>query len=101
MRTVCGRTGCRSPNGLSSPDMVAKEGIPMGGPYVGRSKEGPLYRNPFLAEPNCYGKSRFPFDYNREKPVNYSHADCPNGEALMNARLRTGDAILIHRRGHP
>jgi dTDP-4-amino-4,6-dideoxygalactose transaminase len=64
-------------------DMVAREGIPMGGPYVGSGKEGPLYRNPFLAEPNCYGKSRFPFDYNREKPVDYSHADCPNGEALM------------------
>lgn len=60
-----------------------REGIPAGGPYIGSGKEGPLYRNPFLAEPNCYGRSRFPFDYGREKPVDYHFADCPNGEAIM------------------
>ncbi|MBX3012656.1 MAG: DegT/DnrJ/EryC1/StrS family aminotransferase [Caldilineaceae bacterium] len=60
-----------------------KEGIPAGGPYLGSSKEGPLYRNPFLAEPNCYGRSRFPFDYGRDKPIDYQFANCPNGEALM------------------
>lgn len=60
-----------------------REGIPAGGPYIGSGKEGPLYRNPFLAEPNCYGRSRFPFDYGREKPVDYHFADCPTGEALM------------------
>ena len=59
------------------------EGIPAGGPYIGSSKEGPLYRNPFLSEPNCYGRSRFPFDYKRDKPIDYRLADCPNGEELM------------------
>ena len=65
--------------------MVNKEGIPLSGPYVGSGKEGPLYRNPFLAEPNMYGRSRFPFDYQREKPIDYRHAapTCPNGEAMM------------------
>lgn len=62
---------------------LSKEGIPAGGPYLGTGREGPLYRNPFLAEPNCYGRSRFPFDYGRDKPVDYRHVDCPNGEALM------------------
>ncbi len=60
-----------------------KEGIPTGGPYIGSGKEGPLYRNPFLSEPQMYGHSRFPFDYGREKPLDYRHVDCPNGEALM------------------
>jgi perosamine synthetase len=46
-----------------------KEGIPAGGPYIGSGKEGPLYRNPFLAEPNTYGHSRFPFHYGRDKPI--------------------------------
>jgi len=60
-----------------------QEGIPSGGPYIGSGKEGPLYRNPFLAEPQMYGHSRFPFDYGREKALDYRHVDCPNGEALM------------------
>ncbi len=60
-----------------------KEGIPAGGPYLGTGREGPLYRNPFLAEPNCYGRSRFPFDYGRDKPIDYRQVECPNGEALM------------------
>jgi dTDP-4-amino-4,6-dideoxygalactose transaminase len=59
------------------------EGIPAGGPYIGSSREGPLYRNPFLAEPNCYGRSRFPFDYGRDKAIDYRLVECPNGEALM------------------
>ena len=46
-------------------------------------KEGPLYRNPFLSEPDCYGHSRFPFDYGREKPIDYRLTECPYGEALM------------------
>ncbi len=62
---------------------LQKEGIPAGGPYIGSSKEGPLYRNPFLAEPNMYGHSRFPFDYGRDKPIDYRLVECPNGEALM------------------
>ena len=64
-------------------EALTKEGIPAGGPYLGTGREGPLYRNPFLADPNCYGRTRFPFDYGREKPVDYRQVDCPNGEALM------------------
>jgi len=74
------RLGC---NAWDFADALNKEGIPAGGPYLGTGREGPLYRNPFLAEPNCYGRSRFPFDYGRDKPVDYRHANCPNGEALM------------------
>lgn len=62
---------------------LSKEGIPAGGPYLGTGREGPLYRNPFLAEPNCYGHSRFPFDYGRDKPIDYRQVECPKGEALM------------------
>src|SRR5258708_31997840 len=65
---------------------VSAEGVPMGGPYIGSSKEGPLYRNPFLAEPDCYGRSRFPFHYGRERPIDCRLVACPNGEA----RLRRG-----------
>jgi perosamine synthetase len=68
-------------------DAVSKEGIPMGGPYIGSGKFGPLYRNPFLTEPNCYGHSQFPFDYNRSKPVDYRLVECPNGEALMGSSV--------------
>ena len=64
-------------------DALSHEGIPAGGPYIGSGKEGPLYRNQFLSEPNCYGRSRFPFDYKRDKPVDYRFSDCPNGEKLM------------------
>ena len=44
---------------------------------------GPLYDDPFLAGPDCYGRSRFPFDYARDQAVEYGQAACPNGEALM------------------
>ena len=44
---------------------------------------GPLYDDPFLAEPDCYGRSRFPFDYARDQAVEYGGAACPKGEALM------------------
>ena len=65
-------------------EAVKAEGISLlFGPYLGTGREGPLYRNPFLAEPNCYGSSRFPFDYGRERPVDYKRAVCPYGEALM------------------
>ena len=64
-------------------DALNHEGIPAGGPYIGSGKEGPLYRNEFLAGPNCYGRSHFPFDYKRDKPLDYRMADCPNGEKLM------------------
>ena len=74
------RLGC---NPWDFAQVLNAEGIPAGGPYLGTGREGPLYRNPFLAEPNCYGRSRFPFDYGRDKPVEYRHMQCPNGEALM------------------
>ena len=64
-------------------DALNKEGVPTGGPYLGTGKEGPLYRNPFLAEPDLYGRSRFPLDYGREHPIDYRLVECPNGEALM------------------
>ena len=62
---------------------VSKEGVPLGGPYIGSGKEGPLYRNPFLSEPNCYGRTQFPFDYRRGKPIDYRLVKCPYGEELM------------------
>ena len=62
---------------------VTAEGIPMSGPYIGSGDFGPLYRNPFLTGPNLYGKSRFPLDYLREKPVDYRLNNCPNGELIM------------------
>jgi perosamine synthetase len=69
---------------------VAAEGVPLSGPYIGSSKEGPLYRNPFLAEPACYGQSWFPFDYNRDERVDYEQITCPNGEALMQRGVLLG-----------
>ena len=30
---------------------------------------GPLYNDPFLAGPDCYGRGRFPFDHGRERAV--------------------------------
>lgn len=71
-------------------EALQKEGLPAGGPYIGSGKEGPLYRNEFLAGPNCYGHSRFPFDYGRDKPVDYRFADCPNGEELMRRGFNFG-----------
>jgi dTDP-4-amino-4,6-dideoxygalactose transaminase len=62
---------------------VTAEGVSMSGPYIGSGKEGPLYRNPFLADPACYGQTRFPFAYQRERPLDYRLVECPNGEALM------------------
>ena len=64
-------------------EAVSREGVPMGGPYIGTGKQGPLYRNAFLSEPNCYGRSRFPFDYRRERPVEYRRVRCPYGEELL------------------
>jgi dTDP-4-amino-4,6-dideoxygalactose transaminase len=64
-------------------ELVSAEGVPLSGPYIGTPEVGPLYRNPFLAEPNCYGRSRFPFDYQRERPHDFRLDDCPYGEALF------------------
>lgn len=64
-------------------EMVSAEGVALGGPYIGTPEVGPLYRNPFLAEPNMYGRSRFPFDYQRDPPLDYRHVYCPHGEALF------------------
>lgn len=74
-------------------EAVQAEGITLvSGPYIGSGKYGPLYRNPFLADPNCYGRSRFPFDYGRVRPLDYRLVNCPNGEALM------GRGILLSMR---
>ena len=62
---------------------VSRAGVPLGGPYVGSGREGPLYRNPFLAGPHGYGESRFPFDFERETPMDYTQVVCPRGEDIM------------------
>ena len=62
---------------------VSRAGVPLGGPYVGSGRHGPLYRNPFLAGPHGYGQSRFPFDFDRETPMDYSQVECPRGEDIM------------------
>jgi len=64
-------------------DAVAAEGVPFSGPYLGTPDIGPLYKNPFLSEPNLYGNSRFPLDYNRETPIDYRKWNNPHGEELM------------------
>ena len=62
----------------------------MGGPYVGTPEHGPLYRNPFLAEPDLYGRSRFPLDYGRDRPVDYRLVVCPYGEDLISRYVGMG-----------
>jgi len=62
---------------------VTAEGVPLGGPYLGTPEHGPLYRNPFLAEPRLYGKSHFPLDAGRDRPVDYRKVVLPVGEELM------------------
>ena len=64
-------------------DAVKAEGVPTEGPYLLTPEIGPLYRNPFLADTVLYGNSRFPLDYNRERPVDYRMVKCPYGEELM------------------
>ena len=61
---------------------VTAEGLGMLGRPHGSAK-GALYRNPTFTGPNTYGKSRFPFDYGRENPVDYHHVKLPYGEELM------------------
>ena len=62
---------------------VSAEGVKLGGPYIGSGRQGPLFRNEFLAAPNLYGRSRFPLDYQRETPVDYRQTRLPYGEELM------------------
>ncbi len=64
-------------------EAVSAEGVDMGGPYLGSGHEGPLFRNEFLAVPNLYGRSRFPLDYQRDKPIDYRQTQVPYGEQLM------------------
>ena len=64
-------------------DAVRQEGITVAmGPYRSGSV-GPLYRNPLLSEPDCYGQSHFPFNIGRDKPIDYRKVSCPYGEELM------------------
>lgn len=74
------RLGCSA---FDFAEAVSTEGIPFSGPYIGSGREGPLYRNPFLAKPDLYGNSRFPLDYGRDSAIDYEQARCPNGEAIM------------------
>jgi dTDP-4-amino-4,6-dideoxygalactose transaminase len=71
-------------------EAVSAEGVPVSGPYLGTPEHGPLYRNPFLAEPDMYGHSRFPFDYKRERPIDYRLVSCPNGEELISRHVGMG-----------
>lgn len=64
-------------------EAVSAEGVKIGGPYVGGGRQGPLFRNEFLATPNLYGRSRFPLDYQRARPVDYRQTRVPYGEELM------------------
>ncbi len=62
---------------------AVRKGVPLGGPYIGSGDAGPLYRNPFLAGPHCYGTSRYPFDAGRGAPLDYTQVECPRGEDIM------------------
>ena len=64
---------------------VEGEGIPLAGPYIGTGTpgQGPLYNHPVFANLDAFGKSKYPFDYNRDRPVDYKLTKCPNGEDLM------------------
>ena len=62
---------------------VSAEGIPFSGPYLGTPEHGPLYKNPFLSGPDLYGNSKFPFDYNRSTPLDYTKVRNFYGEKLM------------------
>ena len=64
-------------------EAVSRAGVPLGGPYIGSGRYGPLYRNPFLAGPNTYGQSRFPLDFGRETAMDYTQVECPRGEDIM------------------
>ncbi len=68
-------------------DAVSQEGVPMGGPYLGTPDEGPLYRNPFLAETLLYGNSHVPLDIGRDRPLDYRLVRCPYGEELMTRQI--------------
>ena len=68
-------------------DAVSAEGVPFGGPYIGTPDDGPLYRNPFLAESLLYGNSHFPLNIGRDRPLDYRLVECPYGEALMSRNV--------------
>ena len=64
-------------------EAVGQEGVPFSNSWNGEGMEGPLYRQPFLADPATYGRSRFPFDYRRAKPIDYRLVRTPKGEEMM------------------
>ena len=70
-------------NAFDFAEALTAEGVPFGGPYIGTGRQGPLYRNPFLAKPDLYGNTRFPLDYQRQQAVDYAEVSCPYGESLM------------------
>ena len=77
---------------------VSRAGVPLGGPYVGSGRHGPLYRNPFLAGPHGYGQSRFPFDFERETPMDYAQVECARGEEIMGRGVSLADDAEHQRR---
>ncbi len=81
------RLGCTA---YDFAEAVSTEGVPFMGPYIGSGREGPLYRNPFLAKPDLYGDSLFPLDHDRDTPIDYEQTRCPNGEALMGRGIQLG-----------
>lgn len=65
-------------------EALRMEGIPDAyGPYIGSGREGPLYRNPFIANPEFYGPDKGFTFYRRDQPLDVRQVECPYGEALM------------------
>ena len=56
---------------------------PPEGPISARAKRGRSTATSFCPSRTAMGRSHFPFDYKRDKPIDYRLADCPNGEKLM------------------
>lgn len=65
---------------------VSAEGVPLLGHPHGSAKSG-LFKNPTFSGPNTYGSSHFPFDYGREKPLDYRLVTLPHGEKLMSRNV--------------
>ena len=78
------RLGCTS---QEFADAVTGEGVRTVGPASGVSNMNGLHRHPMLTRPDTYGNSRFPFDYKRERPVDYRLVDLPYGEELMSRNV--------------
>ena len=78
------RLGCTA---LEFAQAATAEGVPLDGPYAGTGTVGPAYRNPFLSDPDLYGQTRFPLDYQRDTPVDYNQVRCEYGEDLFGRQV--------------